>query len=387
MRLFFTKRIASLFVLVLTALPAMAQEMPTFDLNLNVGMHLAGSHTTLDNNGAKSSDDTASLYTGPASMLALTGTYGAGSITLGLRPFDTYLVDRLYMTLNVAEKEKFVIGIAPTETWYSFGGVLNGINLEGYGNTRAERRFAALYYKGNLSIGLVDGSLNNIVNQNNTVVPRDSAVAYFKSLSTNGITWVNKEIPRLEATYNIKAGMFSGKAYGQYGAYFFDTEVNNHKSSNTVHLLTAGIGGQFNMDSIVLKAHVYGGLNSHLTDAVKFRGNGVNGINTFMPQFKANGNEFDVQNATEFGGALEVGYKFNKQTIARIGGGYALTDISDANRSKNTYALYVNTEYRYSKNIVITPEVAYYSNEDDISNVKSTKTEILYGIKVAFLMF
>ncbi len=386
MNLFNAKRIIALIVMMLSAMTtsAMAQEMPEFDLNMNIGYHVLGEHIDTEINNITSDDDRATSLIGAASQLTLVGKYKNGSITLGLRPFSGYLVDRLYITYDIAPKNKVIVGLTPSEVSYFFGGLLRGIQMEGYGAIQNTRRLMARYHWNNLTVALVDGSLNNIGVPKDPFIPRDAAAAYFEGINdnaANGITWVKRAVPRLEMSYKIKTGAIDAKVYGQYGLYFFDVELNNKKSSNIIHTGLLGIGNSSKFGKFTVKTNIYGGINSDLTDAVDFR------KTTFSPQFKQNGDEYEVQNTMEFGAAAELGYKINDKYSPHIGIGYSISNNSDADRSKNMLGAYVNVDIAVMKGLLISPEIAYYQSDESVG-ANDTKTgSLYYGVKFLFTMF
>jgi len=196
--------------------------------------------------------------------------------------------------------------------------------------------------------------------QSSTTLVDPETGASYGGLDTE-ISW-----PKLEASYQLKAGGFSGKVMGGYNQY----KVLGIDKSETLDSYVLGLGAKFNMGPFMFGGDVYYGKNLGNYGFVT-GGNGNAGYDIA---------DEDLLDNTGFGWMFVANFKMSDMLTFEGGLGGTKYEMDNTADDDDTASWYVNATINFAKGVFIVPEIGQNNNGKDFAGNDQSKVTY-YGLK------
>ena len=308
---------------------------------------------------------------------------GANEQTLRSSATNTIGFRQAWGAYTFANGSKLLFGKTATPT--SMGGIISSFydtdgGLNGYGGmVRSNRRFQVSYTIAGLTLALIEDDLNNgnpynvgTFTDNSPYTPR-AAIAYeFKNDSL---------LAKIAATYTAVNGYYLSDP----------NNLNSAKKWTNLHAFGVVLGVRPTFGNMWLGIHARYGMNEDLYGEGKtVANNGKYSHDSFSLNFPGIGaigrsmnNDGSFNNTHRAGAALEFGINVTENFAAIIGGGYQATiqeigsvinvptfgsfDATNASCLIHSYAIFVQTPYKFNQNFALVPEIAWFSTSGKAS--------------------
>jgi len=185
-------------------------------------------------------------------------------------------------------------------------------------------------------------------------------------------------LPRLEAAYTLNMKPIKVKAFGGYQVYkVYNNNENVATADEQIPAYVVGALAKADMGMFFSTLSGYYGSNTGL---MGYQGS-VSGIDKkAMPSSFPSNNPKSNHNSSDYGFAINAGFKASDSLILEAGYGYATADRDDYKKADKAQSYYVNATVKLAKNFFIVPEI---SVEDKMRNEKDEKEgkKVYYGAK------
>ena len=290
-----------------------------------------------------------------------------GSNTVGLR--------QAWAAYTFGNGSKLLFGKTHTPT--SMGGIISSFydtdgGLNGYGGmVRSARRFQVQYSIAGVTLALIEDDMN-----------------FSKGGAALGISGFDDTktpyTPRAAISYEFKNDALLAKIAATYtavnGYYLSDpANVNSAKKWTNLHAFGVALGLRPTFGNMWVGFHARYGMNEDLYGEGKTVANTgsfahenysmtIPGIGKIGRTVNTDGS---FNNTHRAGAALEFGINVTENFAAVIGGGYQATiqeigdtlagyQVTEPSYLVHSYAVFLQTPYKLSKNFALVPEVAWF---------------------------
>ncbi|MCA1933048.1 MAG: porin [Calditerrivibrio sp.] len=270
---------------------------------------------------------------------------GLGSSENGNNAVTTRLI---YADYNFgAFKLRMGQDYGPTATFFDFNQVSNTDNdLVGFGAINSSRYAQLKLMAGGLEVAISKPGVN-----------------------LTGAATYDVMLPRIEAAYTLDMKPIKAKIAGGYQTFKAYQNANETGADGNISAYVLAALVKVDMGAIYANATGYLGSN---TGTMGYQGS-ASGINsTAAASFS--------EDSSDYGFALNAGFKASDSLILEAGYGYAQADRDDYTKADKAQSYYVNATYKIAKNFFIVPEI---SVEDRMKNKNDTKegSKTFYGAK------
>lgn len=178
---------------------------------------------------------------------------------------------------------------------------------------------------------------------------------------------VDVYLPRIEAAYTLDVKPVKVKAFGGYQVYKWYSGTENNPGVDDTNLSAYVLGAlvQANMGAFYANLTGYYGSNTGLM-GYQSANSGLN--ETAKPA------SVTSEDTSDYGFAVNAGFKVSDSLILEAGYGYAQADSDDYAKADKAQAYYVNATYKIAKNFFIVPEFA-------VEDKMKSKTDTEQGTK------
>ena len=305
---------------------------------------------------------------------------GANEKTLVNGASNTVGLRQAWAAYTFGNGSKLLVGKTNTPT--SMGGIISSFydtdgGLNGYGGmVRSNRRFQVSYTIAGLTLALIEDDVNSA-----------GAIT-----NINGFTDNAPYTPRAAISYEFKNDALLAKIAATYtavnGSY---TDAAGATKWTNLHAFGVVLGVRPTFGNMWLGIHARYGMNEDLYGEGKtVANNGKYSHDSFSLTFPAIGaigrsvnNDGSFNNTHRAGAALEFGINVTENFAAIIGGGYQATiqeigdtinitgigavGVTDPSYLVHSYAIFVQTPYKFNQNFALVPEIAWFSTSGKAS--------------------
>jgi len=237
----------------------------------------------------------------------------------------------------------------PTATFFDYNQVSNTDNdLVGFGAINSSRYAQIKLMASGFELALSRPGLGSYQTDNNTDV----------------------YLPRIEAAYTLDMKPIKVKAFGGYQVY----KVYNNKESlatadEQLSAYVIGALAKADMGAFFGTLSGYYGSNTGL---MGYQGSASGIASSAMPTL--------TDDSSDYGFAINAGFKVSDSLILEAGYGYATADRDDYKKADKAQSYYVNATVKLAKNFFIVPEI---SVEDRMKNKNDADEgkKVYYGAK------
>ena len=299
---------------------------------------------------------------------------GANEKTLVNGASNTVGLRQAWAAYTFGNGSKLLFGKTNTPT--SMGGIISSFydtdgGLNGYGGmVRSNRRFQVAYSIAGVTLALIEDDVNSA-----------GAIT-----NINGFTDNAPYTPRAAISYEFKNDALLAKIAATYtavnGSY---TDAAGATKWTNLHAFGVVLGVRPTFGNMWLGIHARYGMNEDLYNEGKTVANsGKYSHDSFSLEFPAIGaigrsinNDGSFNNTHRAGAALEFGINVTENFAAIIGGGYQATiqeigdtinitgmgavGVTDPSCLIHSYAIFVQTPYKFNQNFALVPEIAWFS--------------------------
>ena len=305
---------------------------------------------------------------------------GANEKTLVNGASNTVGLRQAWAAYTFGNGSKLLFGKTNTPT--SMGGIISSFydtdgGLNGYGGmVRSNRRFQVQYSIAGLTLALIEDDVNSA-----------GAIT-----NINGFTDNAPYTPRAAISYEFKNDALLAKIAATYtavnGSY---TDAAGATKWTNLHAFGVVLGVRPTFGNMWLGIHARYGMNEDLYGEGKTVANsGKYSHDSFSLSFPTLGtvsrtinNDGSFNNTHRAGAALEFGINVTENFAAIIGGGYQATiqeigdtinitgigavGVTDPSYLVHSYAIFVQTPYKFNQNFALVPEIAWFSTSGKAS--------------------
>ena len=305
---------------------------------------------------------------------------GANEKTLVNGASNTVGLRQAWAAYTFGNGSKLLFGKTNTPT--SMGGIISSFydtdgGLNGYGGmVRSNRRFQVAYSIAGVTLALIEDDVNSA-----------GAIT-----NINGFTDNAPYTPRAAISYEFKNDALLAKIAATYtavnGSY---TDAAGATKWTNLHAFGVVLGVRPTFGNMWLGIHARYGMNEDLYNEGKTVANsGKYSHDSFSLEFPAIGaigrsinNDGSFNNTHRAGAALEFGINVTENFAAIIGGGYQATiqeigdtinitgmgavGVTDPSCLIHSYAIFVQTPYKFNQNFALVPEIAWFSTSGKAS--------------------
>ena len=305
---------------------------------------------------------------------------GANEKTLVNGASNTVGLRQAWAAYTFGNGSKLLFGKTNTPT--SMGGIISSFydtdgGLNGYGGmVRSNRRFQVQYSIAGLTLALIEDDVNSA-----------GAIT-----NINGFTDNAPYTPRAAISYEFKNDALLAKIAATYtavnGSY---TDAAGATKWTNLHAFGVVLGVRPTFGNMWVGFHARYGMNEDLYGEGKtVANNGKYSHDSFSLTFPAIGaigrsinNDGSFNNTHRAGAALEFGINVTENFAAVIGGGYQATiqeigdtinitgigavGVTDPSYLVHSYAIFVQTPYKFNQNFALIPEIAWFSTSGKAS--------------------
>ena len=305
---------------------------------------------------------------------------GANEKTLVNGASNTVGLRQAWAAYTFGNGSKLLFGKTNTPT--SMGGIISSFydtdgGLNGYGGmVRSNRRFQVQYSIAGLTLALIEDDVNSA-----------GAIT-----NINGFTDNAPYTPRAAISYEFKNDALLAKIAATYtavnGSY---TDAAGATKWTNLHAFGVVLGVRPTFGNMWLGIHARYGMNEDLYGEGKTVANsGKYSHDSFSLSFPTLGtvsrtinNDGSFNNTHRAGAALEFGINVTENFAAIIGGGYQATiqeigdtinitgigavGVTDPSYLVHSYAIFVQTPYKFNQNFALIPEIAWFSTSGKAS--------------------
>ena len=317
---------------------------------------------------------------------------GANEQTLRSSATNTIGFRQAWGAYTFANGSKLLFGKTNTPT--SMGGIISSFydtdgGLNGYGGmVRSNRRFQVSYTIAGLTLALIEDDISALSTLNTDGVTYTDRIAGFRDNAPY--------TPRAAIAYEFKNDSLLAKIAATYTAvngYVLSdpTNINSTKKWTNLHAFGVVLGVRPTFGNMWLGIHARYGMNEDLYGEGKTVANsGKYSHDSFSLSFPTLGtvsrtinNDGSFNNTHRAGAALEFGINVTENFAAIIGGGYQATiqeigsvinvpnfgafDATNASCLIHSYAIFVQTPYKFNQNFALVPEIAWFSTSGKAS--------------------
>lgn len=198
--------------------------------------------------------------------------------------------------------------------------------------------------------------------------------------ASDNVTSIDVYLPRVEASYTLDIKPVKVKAFGGYQMYkrYFNAanaQVNENLSRKDENISAYVLGALVKADMGALFATASGYYGSN-TGLMGYQGTQSGLNNTATPGFYNN----NLEDSTDFGFAVNAGFKVSDSLILEAGYGYAQADRDGYAKEDAAQSYYVNATVKLAKNFFIVPEISVEDRMKGTSNQDQGK-KVFYGAK------
>ena len=244
------------------------------------------------------------------------------------------------------------------------GGIISSFydtdgGLNGYGGmVRSNRRFQVAYSIAGVTLALIEDDVNSA-----------GAIT-----NINGFTDNAPYTPRAAISYEFKNDALLAKIAATYtavnGSY---TDAAGATKWTNLHAFGVVLGVRPTFGNMWLGIHARYGMNEDLYGEGKtVANNGKYSHDTLGTVSRTINNDGSFNNTHRAGAALEFGINVTENFAAIIGGGYQATiqeigdtvegfQVTDPSCLIHSYAIFVQTPYKFNQNFALVPEIAWFS--------------------------
>ena len=305
---------------------------------------------------------------------------GANEKTLVNGASNTVGLRQAWAAYTFGNGSKLLVGKTNTPT--SMGGIISSFydtdgGLNGYGGmVRSNRRFQVQYSIAGVTLALIEDDVNSA-----------GAIT-----NINGFTDNAPYTPRAAISYEFKNDALLAKIAATYtavnGSY---TDAAGATKWTNLHAFGVVLGVRPTFGNMWVGFHARYGMNEDLYGEGKtVANNGKYSHDSFSLTFPAIGaigrsinNDGSFNNTHRAGAALEFGINVTENFAAVIGGGYQATiqeigdtinitgigavGVTDPSCLIHSYAIFVQTPYKFNQNFALVPEIAWFSTSGKAS--------------------
>ncbi len=305
---------------------------------------------------------------------------GANEKTLVNGDSGTVGLRQAWAAYTFGNGSKLLFGKTNTPT--SMGGIISSFydtdgGLNGYGGmVRSNRRFQVQYSIAGVTLALIEDDVNSA-----------GAIT-----NINGFTDNAPYTPRAAISYEFKNDALLAKIAATYtavnGSY---TDAAGATKWTNLHAFGVVLGVRPTFGNMWVGFHARYGMNEDLYGEGKtVANNGKYSHDSFSLTFPAIGaigrsmnNDGSFNNTHRAGAALEFGINVTENFAAVIGGGYQATiqeigdtinitgigavGVTDPSCLIHSYAVFVQTPYKFNQNFALVPEIAWFSTSGKAS--------------------
>jgi len=177
-------------------------------------------------------------------------------------------------------------------------------------------------------------------------------------------------LPRLEAAYTLDMKPIKVKAFGGYQVFkAYNANENVATADEQLSAYVVGALAKADMGAFFGTLSGYYGSNTGL---MGYQGSASGIANSAMPTL--------TDDSSDYGFAVNAGFKVSDSLILEAGYGYATADRSGYNKADKAQSYYVNATVKLAKNFFIVPEI---SVEDKMKNKNDADEgkKVYYGAK------
>ena len=313
---------------------------------------------------------------------------GANEQTLRSSATNTIGFRQAWGAYTFANGSKLLFGKTSTPT--SMGGIISSFydtdgGLNGYGGmVRSNRRFQVSYTIAGLTLALIEDDISAL-----------------STLGADGVTYTDRiagfrdnapYTPRAAIAYEFKNDSLLAKIAATYTAVngSYTDAVGATKWTN-LHAFGVVLGVRPTFGNMWVGFHARYGMNEDLYGEGKtVANNGKYSHDSFSLSFPTLGtvsrtinNDGSFNNTHRAGAALEFGINVTENFAAVIGGGYQATiqeigdtinitgigavGVTDPSYLVHSYAIFVQTPYKFNQNFALVPEIAWFSTSGKAS--------------------
>ena len=317
---------------------------------------------------------------------------GANEKTLVNGASNTVGLRQAWAAYTFGNGSKLLFGKTNTPT--SMGGIISSFydtdgGLNGYGGmVRSNRRFQVAYSIAGVTLALIEDDVNSA-----------GAIT-----NINGFTDNAPYTPRAAISYEFKNDALLAKIAATYtavnGSY---TDAAGATKWTNLHAFGVVLGVRPTFGNMWVGVHARYGMNEDLYGEGKtVANNGKYSHDSFSLTFPAIGaigrsinNDGSFNNTHRAGAALEFGINVTENFAAIIGGGYQATiqeigdtinitgmgavGVTDPSCLIHSYAIFVQTPYKFNKNFALVPEIAWFSTSGKASANVNGMTGVVNG--------
>ena len=300
---------------------------------------------------------------------------GANEKTLVNGASNTVGLRQAWAAYTFGNGSKLLVGKTNTPT--SMGGIISSFydtdgGLNGYGGmVRSNRRFQVQYSIAGVTLALIEDDVNSA-----------GAIT-----NINGFTDNAPYTPRAAISYEFKNDALLAKIAATYtavnGSY---TDAAGATKWTNLHAFGVVLGVRPTFGNMWLGIHARYGMNEDLYGEGKtVANNGKYSHDSFSLTFPTIGaigrsmnNDGSFNNTHRAGAALEFGINVTENFAAVIGGGYQATiqeigdtiagfQVTEPSYLVHSYAVFVQTPYKFNQNFALVPEIAWFSTSGKAS--------------------
>ena len=300
---------------------------------------------------------------------------GANEKTLVNGASNTVGLRQAWAAYTFGNGSKLLVGKTNTPT--SMGGIISSFydtdgGLNGYGGmVRSNRRFQVQYSIAGVTLALIEDDVNSA-----------GAIT-----NINGFTDNAPYTPRAAISYEFKNDALLAKIAATYtavnGSY---TDAAGATKWTNLHAFGVVLGVRPTFGNMWVGFHARYGMNEDLYGEGKtVANNGKYSHDSFSLTFPTIGaigrsmnNDGSFNNTHRAGAALEFGINVTENFAAVIGGGYQATiqeigdtiagfQVTEPSYLVHSYAVFVQTPYKFNQNFALVPEIAWFSTSGKAS--------------------
>lgn len=193
--------------------------------------------------------------------------------------------------------------------------------------------------------------------------------------STDNTSSYDLLLPRLEASYTLDMKPVKVKAFGGFQTFKRYYNGNNQSNENTAT-------SDANMSAYVLGALAKADMGAFFGTVSGYYGSntGLMGYQGSASGIAGSAMPSRTEDSTDFGFAINAGFKVSDSLILEAGYGYASADRDDYAKADTAQSYYVNATVKLAKNFFIVPEVSVEDKRKDKNDADQGK-KVFYGAK------
>lgn len=191
---------------------------------------------------------------------------------------------------------------------------------------------------------------------------RPNAIGVTTTAAPFGAAWQNDldtTIPKLEASYDIKAGPLAARISGAYQSYDAVAIVPNVSEKDySVDSYQVALGAKYDMSPFFMKGSIYMGQN--------IRNLGQSSAVTSGDRAYYDAGTDSIWDSDTIGLALIAGFKLNDTWIFELGYGLAKNEVESGGfkRERDVKSYYLNATINLAKGVFVVPEIGKYDYGD-----------------------